>query len=62
MLFIINLISLRVHFFVRIYSMYYYIHEIRDRSEKTRITFFRILLVTSNNLLLIFFGFFPARI
>jgi len=55
MLFIINLISFLVHLY-SIYYMYEDKHYIRFMSYLSLFTFFMILLVTSNNLLLIFFG------
>jgi len=61
MLFIITLISFLVHFY-SIYYMYSDKHYPRFMAYLSLFTFFMILLVTSNNLLLMFFGFFPARI
>ena len=55
MLFIINLISFLVHFY-SIYYMYSDKHYPRFMSYLSLFTFFMILLVTSNNLLLLFFG------
>jgi NADH-ubiquinone oxidoreductase chain 5 len=55
MLFIINLISFLVHLY-SIYYMYTDKHYIRFMSYLSIFTFFMILLVTSNNLLLIFLG------
>lgn len=55
MLFIITLISFLVHFY-SIYYMYTDKHYPRFMAYLSLFTFFMILLVTSNNLLLIFFG------
>ena len=55
MLFIITLISFLVHFY-SIYYMYSDKHYPRFMAYLSLFTFFMILLVTSNNLLLMFFG------
>jgi NADH:ubiquinone oxidoreductase subunit 5 (subunit L)/multisubunit Na+/H+ antiporter MnhA subunit len=55
MLFIISLISFLVHFY-SIYYMYNDKHYPRFMAYLSLFTFFMILLVTSNNLLLLFFG------
>jgi NADH:ubiquinone oxidoreductase subunit 5 (subunit L)/multisubunit Na+/H+ antiporter MnhA subunit len=55
MLFIISFISFLVHFY-SIYYMYSDKHFPRFMAYLSLFTFFMILLVTSNNLLLIFFG------
>lgn len=55
MLFIITLISFLVHFY-SIYYMYTDKHYPRFMAYLSLFTFFMILLVTSNNLLLMFFG------
>lgn len=55
MLFIITLISFLVHFY-SIYYMYDDKHYPRFMAYLSLFTFFMILLVTSNNLLLMFFG------
>jgi len=55
MLFIISFISFLVHFY-SIYYMFYDKHFPRFMAFLSLFTFFMILLVTSNNLLLMFFG------